>query len=305
LLARASLDLARAFAETFGSSPEAALFPGLCVDGACGPDEMGRVFLLAQKELARLSGGLETVEAVVADDWGKVIAQIIADRRADLPRACATQQCKDLCSKHVGPCAVVDRLARYAGLFATLAFETDATRVAAAIDAAAFPVGGYRRKNVEGSFTVSLGSFPGLVTGGELRFGSYAGVLEKGDKAHAIAPTLSLPVGLDFARGFGSYNLGLFVSALDPAAYLQYDAEQGGRLPGAQVLTLLAPGAWLRASILDSPFTLGVFGVYRPGLRAMESAPTTPGAHALQIGFSASVDVTLYDLFTGAPKIRE
>jgi hypothetical protein len=158
---------------------------------------------------------------------------------------------------------------------------------------------------VPGAFTISLGSLAGLSGGAEFRFGSYAGRTETGRTPYLAAPTLTLPVGIDFARGFGSYNLGLFLSAIDPAAYLQYDVVAGGKLPGAQLITALAPGAWLHASVFDSPFTLGMYGVFRPGLRADTSALSLPSAHALQFGFSASVDVTLFDLFTSAASVRK
>ena len=145
----------------------------------------------------------------------------------------------------------------------------------------------------------------GLSGGTEFRFGSYHGRQETGQVPYLAAPTLTLPVGIDFARGFGSHNLGVFLSAVDPAAYFQYDVSAGATLPGAQLVTAIAPGAWLHASIFDSPFTLGVYGVFRPGLRAETTALSVPGAHALQLGLSASVDVTLFDLFTTSRTLRK
>jgi hypothetical protein len=303
LLGRACIDLAQAFAVAGERLSDSALFPGLCASRTCKADDLSRTFALAGAELLRLSEGMDTLEALLVEDWGRVVARVIASLRAELPRMCKTDACRELCAKGKGPCGVVEKIARHAGLFSSLAFELDSERIAAALDAAASPVGGWRRKNVPGSFTVSLGSLPGLaVVGGELRFGPYGAMTETGKKPYIVAPTLTMPVGIDFARGYGSYNLGVFVSVIDPAAYLQYDATQNGRLPGAQLLTLLAPGAWARAGVLDSPFTIGLYGVFRPGLRAWESGLSAPGAHALQVGLSASIDVTLYDLFTGAAK---
>ena len=300
VLARASLDLAVAFVAAGEQFSEAVSFPGLCKAATCSPGEITPIFAAARVELLRLTASLETLEAALAEDWGRVVARVVAAARADLERMCRDEECKKLCAAGKGPCRPLDAIARHSGLFATIAFESDPARIAEALDAAAMPIGGWRRKNLPGVTTISLGAFPGMFVGGELRFGTYGTTTERGRVPHFVAPTLTMPIGLDFATGRGDYNLGAFVSLIDPAAYLQYDVAQNGRLPGAQVLTLLSPGVYLRAGLFDSPFNLGVYGVFRPGLRAWESGLSMPGAHALQFGVAASVDVTLLDLFTGA-----
>lgn len=334
--ARASLDLALAFLESAqraletnltggsasglfgnwyeqnksGTTPELdlavqALFPGFVTSSGLNPADLRKIFAATRSDVARLSESIETIEAVFADDWGRVVARVVAAMRTDLERSCSSVQCKEACLRGEGPCAIVAKLGQYSGLFAALAFESNPDRVAAAIEAAASPGGGYRRKNVPGVTTISLGSFAGLSGGTELRFGTYGGRRENGRTPYFAAPTLTLPVGIDFARGFGTHNLGVFFSGIDPAAYLQYDVSEGAKLPGPQIVTALAPGAWFHASILDSPFTLGVYGVFRPGLRADTSAFSLPGAHALQFGVSAAVDVTLFDLFSSSASVQK
>ncbi len=300
VLARASLDLAIAFVAAGERLSEAVPLPGLCAKVTCLPGEAASMFAAARVELGRLVASLETLEAALAEDGGRVVARVVAGARADLQRMCPDEACQKLCAAGKGPCAALHAISRHSGLFAAIAFEADPSRIAEALDAAAMPIGGWRRKNTPGVTTISLGAFPGMFVGGELRFGTYGLTTERGQVPHVVAPTLSMPIGIDFARGHGSFNLGGFVSLIDPAGYLQYDAELDGRLPGAQLLTLLAPGVYLRAGLFDSPFTLGVYGVFRPGLRAWESGLSMPGAHALQVGVAASVDVTLFDLFTGA-----
>lgn len=336
VLARASLDLAMAFLDStehalatnlgpssasgmFGAWYEQErsatvqdskmvvnlLFPGFSVTPGLSASGVRKIFVDARADARRFSDGIETLEAVFADDWGRVVAQVIASMREAVERSCTSLSCKEACVRGEGACAVVAKMGQYSGLFAALAFESDPERVAAAIDAAASPGGGYRRKNVPGAMTISLGSLAGLSGGTELRFGSYGGRKENGKVPYLAAPTLTLPVGVDFTRGFGTHNLGVFVSAIDPAAYLQYDAAAGGTLPGAQLVTVLAPGAWFHASLFDSPFTVGLYGVFRPGLRADASALSIPSAHALQFGVSAAVDVTLFDLFSSSASVRK
>lgn len=335
VLARASMDLALAFldatehtladAETasstslFGSwyehdkqgaAPNSAktmelLFPGLEPSAGISLSVVRQMFVDTRADIRRLSDSIDTLEAVFAEDWGRVVARVIAGMRRDIERSCSTATCKAACAQPGGPCSMVDTIAQYSGVFTALAFESDPDRVAAAIESAVFPGGGYRRKNVPGALTISLGSFAGMSGGTEFRFGTYNGRNESGKIAYLAAPTLTLPVGIDFARGCGSYNIGLFVSAIDPAGYLQYDVSAGGKLPGAQLVTALAPGAWLHASLFDSPFTFGVYGVFRPGLRADMSALSVPSAHALQFGVSAAVDVTLFDLFSSSASFKK
>lgn len=336
VLARASLDLAIAFLDTteralalnltlasqsnmFGGwyepdktsvRPESdlvaqLLFPGFGTTTGLSSSELRKIFVDTSADVRRLSESVDTIDAVLADDWGRVVARVVAAMRENAERSCISVRCKEACARGEGPCAVVAKIGQYSGLFAALAFESDPERVAAAIDAAASPGGGYRRKNVPGALNISLGSFAGLSGGAELRFGSYGGRSENGKTPYLAAPTLTLPVGIDFTRGFGTHNLGVFFSAIDPAAYLQYDAAAGATLPGAQLVTVLAPGAWLHASVFDSPFTLGLYGVFRPGLRADASAFSVPGAHALQFGISAAVDVTLFDLFSSSASVRK
>ncbi|MRG91206.1 hypothetical protein [Polyangium spumosum] len=299
VLARASLDLAVAFVAAGERLSEAAPLPGLCKAATCSPGEIAPHFAAARVELGRLAGSVETIEAALAEDWGRVVARVVAAARADLTRMCQDEACRELCAAGKGPCRPLDAIARHSGLFASIAFEADPSRIAEALDAAAMPIGGWRRKNTPGATTLSINAFPGMFVGGELRFGTYGTTTERGGVPHVVAPTLTMPLGLDFASGRGGYNLGAFFSLIDPAAYLQYDVERNGRLPGAQLLTLLAPGVYLRAGLFDSPFNLGIYGVFRPGLRAWESGLSMPGAHALQVGLAASVDVTIFDLFTG------
>jgi hypothetical protein len=94
-----------------------------------------------------------------------------------------------------------------------------------------------------------------------------------------------------------------FLSVLDPAGYLQYDVEEQGRLPGAQILTGLAPGIAYRLAPWDAPFSVNAFAIYRPALRTWKSALSGPAADAFQIGASLSVDVTLFELHTSEPGI--
>ena len=72
------------------------------------------------------------------------VERVIAAARPDLERMCSDEECKKLCAAGKGPCRPLDAIARHSGLFATVAFEADPSRIAEALDAAAMPIGGWQ-----------------------------------------------------------------------------------------------------------------------------------------------------------------
>lgn len=285
------------------SITEPVLFPGLCPESFSDPKAKCDTpdFSGGHDALVKLSEQLGTIESALTGDFGKVVPRVIAEIRADVDAACKEDAG---CKRFVGS------LARYAGIFTALATDPDPEATARALDAAAMPIGGWRRKLVPDSTTISIAAFPGFAGGVEWRYGQYGATYERLGEVHPASPTLSMPVGVDFVfNGATSTERGarwmpkFFVSILDPAAYLQYDIQREGRLPGAQILTVLSPGLSIRFTPADSPFSLNIYGMFRPNLRAWESGVSVPGAHAVQAGLNLSVDVTLFELFADEPDV--
>ncbi len=192
----------------------------------------------------------------------------------------------------------LQRFARHLGVLGGIVRAQTADEMAAALDAAASPPGGWRLKGRKGAFVVSLSSFPGLFTAGELRWGQYGVHREHGSEPHWQRPTLTLPLGFDVAWGRekGPSPWGLFVSFLDPAAFLHYDTPEGSRLPGPSLVTAFAPGLGARMAFRDTPFSLMLLAVYRPGFRQWDPSLAGVGADVLQVGVSFGVDVTLWQI---------
>lgn len=187
---------------------------------------------------------------------------------------------------------------RFAPVLVAIAEQDDPEAVAEAIDQAASRPGGWRRKGVKDARMLSLTAHPGIVGGMELRHGQYGAVREDLRMLYGVAPTLTLPLGLEMTWGRqGAFSpIGVFVSVIDPAAFLQYDVSENARLPGPSLLTAFAPGLAFRAGINGTPFSIIPQVVYRPGLRAWDPEIAGPAASALQVGLGLGVDVTLLEL---------
>lgn len=297
-LAKASLDLGVTLTDGLAGLSDEALYPGLCQADSTDPKKCAALPKMAvmmsrtSEVLAKYSKLLGSVDSALTADWGGAVAQIVATVRTTVEARCQTDpKCKPL----------ADKLSRYSGLFTALISETDPNKVAEALDAAAMPIGGWRQKQVPGTTMVSITSLAGLgLVSAEWRWGQYGVFKEAGNQTHVNPPVLQLPLGVDltWAAHRGGASAGLFFSLIDPAAYLQYDADQQGRLPGAQLLTSLAPGLALRTSLWASPLVASVYGVFRPNFRAWDPAVTAPAAHVFQLGVGLSVDVTLFEIYT-------
>jgi len=189
----------------------------------------------------------------------------------------------------------LQHLGELVGLFAALLSAKDSDDVAEILEKTASPAGGWRRKQAKGALSLSIASHVGVMAAVEFRRGQYGVHFEHG-APHLQAPTLTVPIGFDLTGGTGRNSLGGFASVIDPAAFLQYDVGEGGRLPGPRPHTVLAPGLFFRWGIFRTPLTLLVGYVYRPRLRTWEATVHEPGADAHQIGLSLAIDATLWNI---------
>lgn len=290
-LAHAGVDFGVAVMAAGKTITSSNLLPGLCPQGRC-PDSFNG-FGEGLEVLVKLSNQLDTIEGALVGDWGNVVPRVIAEIRADVGAAC---------NNDAGCVALASHLSRYAGVFTALATNPDPEATARTLDAAAMPIGGWRRKLVPGATTVSIAAFPGFAMALEGRWGQYGATYERLSDLHFASPTLTLPVGIDMSWGGKCSHV--FFSLLDPAAYLQYDGENQDRLPGAQLITALAPGVSWRITPFDAPLSINPFLMLRPNLRAWESGLSSPAAHALQLGLNVSLDVTLFELFARDPNME-
>lgn len=240
-------------------------------------------FAKARERLSEFRRYIAIASEVVDGEWASTATSVLAV----LPRIGRSEPSNS---------QVQAQLARHIGLLVAVGSAKTPDEVARALDAVASPPGSWRAKGRSETWTVSLTAHPGFVGGLEWRHGTYGATYEDG-KLYAQLPALTLPVGIETAWGFARCisPLGFFISVVDPAAFLQYDADKDGRLPGASIKTALAPGVGLRIGVAGTPFSFIPQFVYRPGLRQWQADFSGTGADALQLGLLLGVDVTLFE----------
>lgn len=227
----------------------------------------------ARKILRGLSKRISLAELVVTEQWAKLLVEAVPKGNSDSEKA----------------------LRRFSPVLTALASEQDRETLLLAVRAAAVPAASWRTKYRAEGVTVSLGAHVGITSGYEMRFGTYGATRHNGSNAF-VSPTLFAPIGIDAAwRTKKSHTVGVFFSAIDPAAFLQYDVHNGGRLPGARLTTALAPGVAFRTSLgSDTPLSLMIYGMVRPQLRTWEATTSGPGATAVQVGAAITWDIPIH-----------
>ena len=173
----------------------------------------------------------------------------------------------------------------------------------AALDAAAAPLGGWRRKTER--FTAAFGAMAGLSFGGEVLLET-----SDGDVGGYVAPMAM--VGLDLAgpiakRSRRRSSLGVFVSALDIGNLaaqrvlgnhedrLEDDEEGVKERPTIGVRQVLSPGLFVRLGIAETPITLVGGASVVPDLREVQDSQRRD-SWALRFTLGLAIDVTLFPL---------
>ena len=263
-----------------------ALYPGYPAPGGLPGSSIDRqsVFRSARSVVERIRDGIRVGQEAAQGKWTAAATLAMRSFKGSSARAG---------SKSGSKSDAVGKFTRYAGVVSAIVHAKTAEDMAKALDQLASSPGGWRGKSQPGSFTVSLTSHAGLMSGVEWRSGEHS---SPGDDVHWQPFALSMPVGVEMAWGTECLILGVFVSVIDPAAYLHYDEE--GDLPGATIKTALAPGLGIRLGIPDTPFSFMPMAIYRPGFRAVESGIDSDGANVFQVSAMVSVDVTLYELLS-------
>ncbi|MEM9460705.1 MAG: hypothetical protein AAGF11_41430 [Myxococcota bacterium] len=183
----------------------------------------------------------------------------------------------------------------------------------AALDTAAAPLGGWRRKTER--FSASFGAMAGLGLGAEF-------VLEGTSRDVGLYLAPRALVGLDLAGPVGKnktnakgqlrrrHSLGVFFSALDLGQLaservagsaqdeLTDDNEGVEESPNIGITQVLSPGAYFRWGMFETPITLLIGASAAPDLRKVkDTVQDRPfDAWVVQLGAALAVDVTLFPL---------
>ena len=197
---------------------------------------------------------------------------------------------------------------KYGPLLSDIAAARRGEDVRAALESAAVPVGGWRRKRRLGMNTVGLGSYLGLKANAE-----WLGTSELA-RTPAASGGLAGPVGLEVSRGYGSGSVGVLVAVVDVGTLVDYrlrgegSAESGGegvevqRGPSWSLEQVLSPGLFVVFGLSESfPIAAGVGGSLTPSLRTLERAPLEGSAEprtervsAFRAGAFVAIDLPIF-----------
>jgi len=199
----------------------------------------------------------------------------------------------------------LEHLKRYLGLAAGLATANSSTEVAAVLEQAAAPLGGWKRKHVQ-RVGVSVTGFVGAALSQET-LDSPSGTTMEPSRATTAAPFIGL--GLDLhVHAFLQERVGLYATVLDlgSIASTRFNEKGGSDLlkvddnPDVGFKQVFAPGAYLYASLWHSPAVLGVGFSYVPALRRVDDTSgatvVTSNVAATRWGVFLAVDVTVLPL---------
>lgn len=170
--------------------------------------------------------------------------------------------------------------------------------VEAAFDAAAAPVGSYRRKyshSGEAGGLLTVNGFVGYSLGGIHPLHRAADVDD-----WQFFQRLRMPVGLDLnIWGWTAINLGLGLTVIDPLALTVVTKD--GAAVAANWASVLDLGGYLRIGIFGSPFNLFLAASYNPGLEPSGGCATAATGvcwrGAWQLGGGLVVDVPIFPLY--------
>jgi len=192
---------------------------------------------------------------------------------------------------------------RYLPLAVDLASAHTPDDVQAALESAAAPVGGWRRKHYQR--TASLTGFVGLTGGYETpRTEGLRSAVPSGWAAGAFASVgidVSFPVCKNSAMGFflSVLDLGQLTSSRLTSTVKGTGSEEvrADTAPEVNVTQVFSPGLYGHISLGDSPFTLGIGASFAPALRKyFFTDPADPATQALstwRVGAFLAVDVTI------------
>ena len=199
------------------------------------------------------------------------------------------------------------QLVKYLGFVVDLSQAKSANDVKSLLDNAAAPVGSWRLKRQK-TFVWSVTGFLGAAGGFESPTSvppatsnvSYGGMYG--------AAGLTASVGLDFSFNLGKgWTLGPYLSALDVGQLVSTPLTPGGTgsaKPAAggdiSLAQVIAPGAFLRLGLGNTPFVVGAGATYAPSLRKYEYSQTTGSDEVSVIRLQAfvAIDLTLFPIAT-------
>jgi hypothetical protein len=182
---------------------------------------------------------------------------------------------------------------KYGGFIAEIAAAQSKEDVQRVLEAAAAPVGAWRKKRGSGHHTLTLNGYVGLQGGYEWLSGD--------DTNGSFQGGLFAPVGLEASYGFSkSWSIGVLLSVIDLGALVDVRSEGDMDSKVADTSTIgfrqvFSPGVYAVLGLGRAPFALGAGLSLVPELRSVDLAEGgSTGANALRFSVFFATDITIF-----------
>ena len=228
---------------------------------------------LAQGRLGAVRGVTAGLAAGDLGAVGSAVTPLLLELQREVPQA----------QSELNPDLV--RAITFAG---ALGAAGDAQSAQAAIEAFVSPPGGYARKRLDyagQSRYLTLQSYVGAGGGGELLFRPKAGV----EPSWVVAPMVSLGAELGGSPKKGEGSFGVYVPVIDLGGLAAVRFDGGVQAAPVSLRQVLSPGVYGVYGFPRVPFSFGVGGALRPGLREGNAGEL----NALQLGLFFAMDLVL------------
>jgi hypothetical protein len=241
-----------------------------------------RITELRRKETEPITDNKTLVSSVLPEDDTKTTEKLTADNRS------TDRQLNNKIAKQTG-----NFIKKYGNLMSNVAKAKTSEEVAAAIEAAALPVGSYSIKR-RSKFNISLNSYVGLFVGHEKIRG-----VDSAFKPNSFG--ITAPIGIAISTGLGrnsksSSSLSLFVSLIDLGAPVsfRFKDDKTESVPTIQLKDIFSPGVFVSVGIPRTPLAFGVGWQMGPVLRKIDASVAAKAAsNYSRVSLTLAVDIPL------------
>jgi hypothetical protein len=229
------------------------------------------------------------------------IYNLVRVKPAEASATAATGAGRDAAKKDADTArSILNRLAKYGSFIASVSTAKNSDEVAAAIEAAALPVGSSRIKR-ETVFNVALNAYVGPFIGYEKIKG-----VDSGGKINSYG--ITAPIGVSVSKGnsilfFNSNTRSsstIFFSLVDIGALtaFRFTNDSTEKIPTVELRDIVSPGIFFSHGFGKTPLSLNIGFQVGPLLRKVKLDENLVGESYSRFSVSIVVDIPVFNLYS-------